>query len=221
MNIKDVYDTLKQGVLETLTQEGYKYKADKYGAEFKKKTSFGFIELGYGVINYDPVYKIPGFGYLIRYDKVEEVCTLFNQEVDGNSNPRNICTVGGGYGGIVNIKHHDFGEMYTIEDVEKVAQEIKGIYQDILKPFLEQHSDMYFLENEINKDTERDLPYIMYWRGRRSMRGLILAKLCHNPRYEELKSIYHQKCIEQDDSEVLEAYDNLVNYLDNEYQEAK
>ncbi len=216
MHIKEVHHCLQSNLSSSFSNEGYTYNSNKEG--FKKNTSFGFVELVYGITNYDPKFIVEGIGFLIRLNVVEEICVNFNQIVDEIRDKKKQATIFGGYGGLVKIKNHDFGGMYNLDDVKKVSEEMKSIYFDILKPFIEQHSDIHFLENEINKDTDRDLPYILYWRGRRAMRGIILAKLCLNPRYEELKSIYHQKCVDQDDSEVLEAYNKLVYYLDNEFQ---
>jgi len=218
MIITEIKNILRDNLSKFLITEGFKYSSGLGGAGFKKNTNYGFVELVYGVINYEPIFKISTLGYLMRYTFVEELCEKFNQNFDGNSNPKNVCTIGGGYGGIINDKYYDFAEMSTPQEVNIVAHVIKEAYFNELKPFLEKHSDINYLENEINKNTERDLPYILYWRGRRSMRGLILAKLCNNPRYEELKIIYRQKCIEQEDADVLEAYDKLAYYLDHEFE---
>jgi|GEM_PF-3937963 len=216
----EVKNILKENLSTFLLAEGFKYSSEMGGGGFKKKTPYGFLELVYGINDYNTEFIIPGIGYLIRFDVIENICVKFNQIIDEISDVKKQATVMGGYGGLINVKHHDFGEMRTVEDVKKVSQVIQTAYLNTLKPFMEQRSDIHFLEQEINQDTERDLPYILYWRGRRSMRGIILAKLCQNPRYEELKEIYRQKCIEQQDPEVLDAYDKLTDYLDNEYQQA-
>jgi len=217
MNNKIVLDIIKAN-LSDLIKEGYKYSFERDGASYKKETNFGYVDFGYRVVNYKPNFIISDFGYSLRLSGIEVICLKFNSKIEGLSYLDEEATIFGGYGGLVNIKYHDFGEMKNIEDVENVSQEIKNIYYKTFYPFLEKHSDINYLENEINKNTERDLPYILYWRGRRSMRGLILAKLCNNPRYEELKIIYRQKCIEQEDADVLEAYDKLAYYLDHEFE---
>jgi hypothetical protein len=216
MGIKEVTDSLKTTLSSDFSKDGYRYFSGKGGAGFKKQTSFGFVELLYGITNYAPKYIVDGIAFAIRFDSVENIVVLFNQRVDEIADVKKQATIFGGYGGLINLKSHRFGDMLTIEDVQKVASEIKGIYFDVLKVFIEKHSDINLLDQEINSDTERNLPFLIYWRGRRAMRGIVLAKLCNNPRYEELKSIYREKCLQQDDQNVLEAYDKLVLYLDKE-----
>jgi len=222
------YKLMKNKLCVFFENEGYNFSIDIDGIEMSMVKDFGKIMSGFQIVksvsqkeeNYLTVgIRVNDFVFNIRHDIVEDICYKFNNNFDENTLPHNGITIGSSYGKVTGKKYFSIGEAYTEEEVENICNLIKSIYTNNLKSCIERYSNLKLLERDFNMDTENELPFSpIYWRGRRSMRGLILAKLCNNPRYEELKIIYRQKCIEQEDADVLEAYDKLAYYLDHEFE---
>jgi len=99
------------------------------------------------------------------------------------------------------------------EDLEVCAEELIKFMTDEGMIFLEEKNSMQDLDAVFNKIPKRPILYI-HNQHHRFFKGIVLAKITNNPRYEELVELYYRSLAIQKANETIQAnFKRLVNFL--------
>lgn len=103
------------------------------------------------------------------------------------------------------------------EDIVAAVETLYRYYTDIVKPFFERYDNLEAIDDIINNEPYNHIP--AHFGGNcddRCMKGLIVAKLVNNPRYNELVTIYNEEMKEtfrDFRQEAIENYNKVRDYL--------
>jgi len=99
----------------------------------------------------------------------------------------------------------------TYEDINPLTEELFAIFKNIALPFLEENSSIIALNSLLNHDP-KDPDSIFCIPQHRFFRGVILAKLANDDRFDYISEIY-RSAVEQFLPEYIPPYDQLLKIL--------
>lgn len=100
------------------------------------------------------------------------------------------------------------------EDILAAVESLEGYYENIAKPYYERYKSLEAIDDIINKPPFEHCPAHVGGRfDNRCMKGLIVARLVNNPKYEHLVTLYDEAIKMTMDSESIESYYKVKNYL--------
>lgn len=100
------------------------------------------------------------------------------------------------------------------EDVMAAVETLEGYYKRIAKPYFDKYKSLDALDNIINNPPFEYCPaHVGGSFDNRCMKGLIVAKLVNNPEYENLVAIYDEAIKETMNTESIENYYKVREYL--------
>lgn len=100
----------------------------------------------------------------------------------------------------------------TEEKVINAIQEEKMFYENYVVKYIQNMTDIYYLDNLLNKEPGKEL-FIAFNPIHTSFLAIIVAKLVSNPNIDILFNEY-RKLIIKHNEHFIEEYDLLVSYLD-------
>ena|SRR2546423_6170030 len=104
--------------------------------------------------------------------------------------------------------------LYQNEDVEAAIESLEWYYNDIAKPYFQQYQTLEAVDDIINNPPFNHCPaYVGGNLDNRCMKGLIVARLVDNPRYNELVAIYDEAIKETMNEVSIENYYKVREYL--------
>jgi hypothetical protein len=100
------------------------------------------------------------------------------------------------------------------EDVESAIESLGWYFKDVAKPYFAKYDNLNAIDNIVNNPPFNHSPaHVGSNFDFRCMKGLIAARLVNNPKYEELVSIYDEGIKGTMDSESIENYYKVRDYL--------
>jgi len=100
------------------------------------------------------------------------------------------------------------------EDIEAAIDTLKQYFFEIAKPYFAKYNSLQALDDIINNEPFSHCPaHVGGNFDERCMKGLIVARLVSNPKYNELASIYDEAIKETMSSESIENYYKVREYL--------
>jgi hypothetical protein len=105
------------------------------------------------------------------------------------------------------------------EDIDAATETLYQYYTDIAKPFFARYNRLEAIDDIINNEPYNHIPaHVSGNCDSRCMKGLIVAKLVNNPRYNELVAIYNEEMKEtfrDFRQEAIEDYTKVREYLEH------
>jgi len=102
------------------------------------------------------------------------------------------------------------------EDIEAAVESLTWYYRDIAKPYFQRYKKLEAIDDIFNSPPFENLPaHAQINLDKKCMKGLIIAKLIDNPRYNELVAIYDKQINELKNEESLVNYVRVKDYLNN------
>lgn len=187
MNTKEVASYLYLNLTEFM--DGWGYKLSKANYAYRKRFKNGFLAVGFGIINYNPIFEL-NVRLKIRIDEVMEIVSKF---LDGDMSYAKHWTC---FGHDIHIikntpnNNPDFTDIYTPEDIAEVSLHIKSYLATEGFEFLENCKDLIFLDSYFN-----DNIFNLHWaipKDNHALRGITIAKLSARPNYDQLISDYEK-----------------------------
>ncbi len=100
------------------------------------------------------------------------------------------------------------------KDVEAAIESLQWYYQDIAKPYFERYQTLESIDDIINNPPFDHTPaHVGGMFFERCIKGLIVARLVNNPKYDELISIYDEEIKGTVNEEFIEAYNKAKEFL--------
>ncbi|MFC3812133.1 hypothetical protein [Lacihabitans lacunae] len=188
MNYSEVKKELKKEFESFLKPLGYKSKTDSQGCVFVLIDNQIVLRLGYGVANYIDEFNTGcyiGLGLLpiqkILYE-IEEVTDV----VDSYGS-----TIGSSTASYFNDLNYRF-KIKTQEDIVEWGKIVRKFYEEYAVPFFEKYNSVDAIDELLNENPTEKVVYLddLGWR---IIKGLIVAKLNNNPKYNELRDYYRSE----------------------------
>jgi hypothetical protein len=102
------------------------------------------------------------------------------------------------------------------EDVFNATKTLETYYDEIAKPYFCTFRDIKSMDNFINNPPFEYIPaYVGGLLEERCLKGLIIAKLVHNPNYERLVEKYDELIKRTKSDDAVQNYNKLKLYLKN------
>jgi hypothetical protein len=99
-------------------------------------------------------------------------------------------------------------------DIEAAIETLYQYYTDIAKPYFKKYSSLDALDDIMNNEPFAHCPaHVGGMFYERCLKGLIVAKLVGNPRYDELVAIYNEEIKETFNEEFITTYKQVRDYL--------
>ena len=180
MNYSEVKKELKKEFELFLKPLGYKSKKDPQGCDFWKLEENSLNRIGYGIANY--------------VDEFNTVCYLKIGQINIQNIEKQIFegeyyeTLSVGMQTCFNEINYRY-KIKTEEDIKEWGKIVRKFYEEYAVPFFEKYNAVDAIDKLLNDNpTER----VIYCDdlGWRIIKGLIVAKLNNNPKYNELKDYY-------------------------------
>ncbi len=216
MNYSEVKKELKKEFEKFLKPIGYKSKMCHQGCEFSLINDIYFFRIGFGVANYIDEFKTScsvGLGVL----PIQKVSFVI---VEGTT------IIPNDYGSTLGVRIADyFGEVNynykirTQEDIIAWGKIVKKFYEEYVVPFFEKYNTLDSIDKLLNDHPTEKVIYSSDL-GWRIIKGLIVAKLNVNPKYNELRDYYKSEVESKFKGYFM--YDTcmkVISFLDNHSQE--
>ncbi len=182
MNYSEVKKELKKEFERFLKPLGYKSKTNSQGCKFSLININSQYNIGYGVSNYvDEFYT----GCYISIETPQiEIITLKLFKESGFVVGSNIDT----YFNELNYRY----KIKTQEDIIEWGKIIRKFYKEYSIPFFEKFNSVDAIDKLLNEKPTEKVVYLddLGWR---IIKGLIVAKLNNNPKYNELRDYYKRE----------------------------
>jgi len=99
-------------------------------------------------------------------------------------------------------------------DIEAGVDTLEGYYENIAKPYFERYNSLEAIDDILNNPPFQHSPaHVGGNFDDRCMKGLIAARLVGNPKYDELVAIYNEEIKGTMNSQSIENYCQVRNYL--------
>ncbi|MDX1954843.1 MAG: hypothetical protein SFU20_04865 [Chitinophagaceae bacterium] len=219
MKIQEIKNRISVELNFKLITEGFVYK--KSTNEFRRSTGSHTYIFSIDLLAWSDHYSINVRVY-ISERQVEDIL----EKILGKQ--RNRLTLGGD---IATIKFSPDGKkvinqtlaiiILFEEDIAAAIETLYHYYVEIAKPFFDRYNSLESIDDIINSEPYDSIPaHVCANYDGRCMKGLIVAKLVNNPRYNELVVIYNDEMREtfiDFRQEAIENYCKVRDYLnDNE-----
>lgn len=215
MNYSEVKKELKKEFESILKPLGYKSKTDSQGCAFVLIDNQIILRLGYGVANYIDEFNTGcyiGLGLLpiqkILY-KIEEVTDV----VDSYGS-----TIGSSTASYFNEINYRY-KIKSQDDIIEWGKIVKKFYEEYAVPFFEKYNSIDAIDKLLNENPTEKVIYLddLGWR---IIKGLIVAKLNKNPKYNELREYYKSEVESKFQGYFMyEKCMKTIEFLDNHNQE--
>lgn len=175
----------------------------------------GAINLIYGLNFYGGYDKKTGYTVApwvaIRVDEVENIF----HKVSGFElqYQKDTPTIGATIKDLLKAKEDYEFELNSIEDISSIVNKCYDIFKNIALPFLEENSSITAIDNLLNSNPENE-DSIFYIPHLRFYHGTIVAKLNHNPNYQQIVETY-RGYLARDNGFYLNDYERLLALLEN------
>lgn len=104
--------------------------------------------------------------------------------------------------------------LYFDEDVEAAVESLENYYTKIAKPYFDKYQTLESIDDIINHPPFENNPaHVGGIFATRCMKGLIVARLVNNPSYENLVTTYDEAIKETMNTESIENYYKVKEYL--------
>jgi hypothetical protein len=104
--------------------------------------------------------------------------------------------------------------LLTDDDIEAAVETLARYYNDIAKPYYERYQSLHALDTIINNPPFEHCPADVGGNfDDRCIKGLIIAKLVHNTKYEQLITVYNEAIKETMNNKSIENYCKVKDYL--------
>ncbi|WP_375560338.1 hypothetical protein ACE193_21960 [Bernardetia sp. OM2101] len=148
----------------------------------------------------------------VRKDEVERITQPFLSNLSDFQNQTTTISVSVGK---LNQNPYFRYKAENEEDLEVCAEELIKFMTDEGMTFLEMKSSYQELDLTFNRIPKRPILYI-YNQHHRFFKGIVLAKITNNPRYEELVELYYRSLVIQKTNETIQSnFKRLVDFLVN------
>ncbi|WP_338790919.1 hypothetical protein V9L05_22555 (plasmid) [Bernardetia sp. Wsw4-3y2] len=186
---------------------GFEY-IDVY-SQFRKTDKIGFQNVILSISQYETEIWIE-VTLGIRKDEVERITQPFLSNPTDFQNQTTTISVSVGK---LNQNPYFRYKAENEEDLEVCAEELIKFMSEEGMIFLEEKNSMQELDLAFNRIPKRPILYI-YNQHHRFFKGIVLAKITNNPRYEELVELYYRSLVIQKANETIQAnFKRLVNFL--------
>lgn len=186
---------------------GFEY-IDMY-SQFRKKDKMGFQNVILSISQYETEIWIE-VTLGVRKDEVERITQPFLSNLTDFQNQTTTISVSVGK---LNQNPYFRYKAENEEDLEVCAEELIKFMTEEGMIFLEEKSSMQELDSAFNKIPKQPILYI-HNQHHRFFKGIVLAKITNNPRYEELVELYYHSLVIQKANETIQAnFKRLVNFL--------
>lgn len=100
------------------------------------------------------------------------------------------------------------------EDIEAAIETLEGYYKNIAKPYFDRYQSLESIDDIMNNPPFDHSPaHVGGNFDNRCMKGLIVARLVNNPKYDELMAIYDEEIKGTMNAESIENYYKVRDYL--------
>jgi hypothetical protein len=100
------------------------------------------------------------------------------------------------------------------EDITAAVETLEGYYENIAKPYFKRYDSLEAIDDIINNPPFEYCPAdVGSGFDDRCMKGLIVARLVNNPKYDELVTIYDEEIKGTMNEEAIENYYKVRDYL--------
>ena len=186
---------------------GFEY-IDAY-SQFRKTDKMGFQNVILSISQYETEIWIE-VTLGVRKNEVEHISQQFLSNLTDFHNQTTAISVSVGK---LNQNPYFRYKAENEEDLEVCAEELIKFMTDEGMIFLEEKNSMQDLDAVFNKIPKRPILYI-HNQHHRFFKGIVLAKITNNPRYEELVELYYRSLAIQKANETIQAnFKRLVNFL--------
>ena len=159
------------------------FKAERNREQFTHYFEGGFYRLGYGIINYNPFYKL-NFAVSLRIDKFEQIVDLFYPlQEQQNQSATIIKPICGNYDS--KTKTYYYG-VTSSEGVNQALENFSLNFRSEISGFIKKFSDFCELEKELNDFTN------VRPNQRKVILGLIVAKAINIQNFDQLVDNYRK-----------------------------
>ncbi len=180
MNYREVKKELKKEFESFLKPIGYKSKTSNQGCRFLLKNESSQFILGYAITNYIDEFYI-GCYIQIEIKTIEKIRELLYNDEGGYAIGANIDS----YFNELNYSY----KITTQEDIIEWGKIVKKFYEEYVVPFFEKYNTLDSIDKLLNDHPTEKVIYSSDL-GWRIIKGLIVAKLNVNPKYNELRDYY-------------------------------
>jgi NAD+--asparagine ADP-ribosyltransferase len=186
---------------------GFEY-IDVY-SQFRKTDKMGFKNVILSISQYETEIWIEvTFG--IRKDEVERITQPFLSNLSDFQNQTTTISVSLGK---LNQNPYFRYKAENEEDLEVCAEQLIDFMTEEGMTFLEEKNSLQELDLMFNKVPKHPILYV-YNQHHRFFKGIVLAKITNNPKYEELSEIYFRSLIVQKANETIQSnFKRLVAFL--------
>ena len=186
---------------------GFQY-IDAY-SQFRKTDKMGFKNVILSISKYEEEIWIE-VTLGIRKDEVERITQPFLSNSIDFQNQATTISVSLGK---LNQNPYFRYKAENEEDLEVCAEELIKFMTEEGMIFLEDKNSLQELDLTFNKVPKRPILYV-HNQFHRFFKGIVLAKITHNPKYDELVELYYRSLIFQKANETIQAnFKRLVAFL--------
>jgi hypothetical protein len=207
----DIEERIVKQISDKLTREGYVYKKSNNWFIYNKGD---FEYIIYILLHSRRGHYAIELFLFIRQKKVEQIL----RKIIGSTT--NI-TMGNTLGVIYNTSDgkqvkHNLMEILLLEeaDIDAAAETIEKLYESIMKRYFKKYENLESINNIMNNPPfDYNPANVGGMFDERCMRGLIIAKLINNPKYDQLVEKYDEAIKETMNQESIDNYNEVKNYL--------
>ena len=180
MNCSEVKKELKkefEGFLKTL---GYKSKTDPQGCDFSLENSNSLNRIGYGVANYIDEFNT------VCYLKIEMFPIQRIEKAIFDGEYYETLSLGmQSYFNEINYRY----KIKIQEDIIEWGKIVRKFYEEYAVPFFEKYNTIDAIDKLLNDKPTEKVIYLddLGWR---IIKGLIVAKINNNPKYNKIRDYY-------------------------------
>lgn len=181
MNYREVKKELKKEFESFLKPLGYKSKIDYQGCRFIFNNGNVEYRLGYGLANYIDEFNTGLFGSI----GVMKINLIESEIFDELTNSDTLLLNKSDYFKDINYRF----KIKTVDDIQDWMVIVKDFYFQFALPFFERNNSINDIDQLLNEHPTEKVIYLddLGWR---IIKGLIVAKLNQNPKYNDLRDYY-------------------------------
>ncbi|SOE20420.1 hypothetical protein SAMN06298216_0913 [Spirosomataceae bacterium TFI 002] len=181
MNYSEVKKELKKEFESFLKPLGYKSKTDPQGCDFGKLSINSLNRIGYGVANYIDEFNTSCYLKICN----EQIQNIEGEIFEEKGIYDTLSTGMATYFNEINYRY----KIKSQEDIIEWGKIVRKFYEEYAVPFFEKYNSLDAIDKLLNDHPTEKVIYLddLGWR---IIKGLIVAKLINNPKYNELRVYY-------------------------------
>ncbi len=180
MNYSEAKKELKKEFESFLKSLGYKSKSDPQGCSFSKENESQLLSISYGVADYIDEFNtgcVIGIN-IIPIEKIQK--HILHEDVG--------FAIGSGTSNYFNELNYRY-KIKTKYDIKEWGKIIRKFYEEYAVPFFEKYNSVDAIDKLLNDNPTEKVIYLDDL-GSRIIKGLVVAKLNDNLKYDELRDYY-------------------------------